>query len=183
VPSKVRTREATSDFVGSDCELQGHGSDAAAIDDVKRSAMGEFIRPAVFRRALRATTVRQALDEKSRTDQHICARWSGLDLASLNHTRPRHYRLAIGRARALMCLSKDTVCRRRLLLFLLAGLLRRLLRLLSFLSHVALRYPKLVQCKSTSTCINIQYTTIAELILLASKKVNADHTIAPFGYP
>jgi hypothetical protein len=65
-----------------------HGSDAAAVGDVKRSAIGELIRPAVFRRALRATTVRQALDQKSRTDQHICARWSGLDLASLNHTRP-----------------------------------------------------------------------------------------------
>ena len=38
-----------------------------------------------------------------------------------------------------MCLSKGTVCRRRLLLFLLAGLLLCLLR---FLSHVALRDPK-----------------------------------------
>ena len=38
-----------------------------------------------------------------------------------------------------MCLSKDTVCRRRLLLFLLS---RFLLCLLRFLSHVALRYPK-----------------------------------------
>jgi hypothetical protein len=78
-------------------------------------------------------------ERKSRTDRHICASWSGLDLASLNHSKPRQYRLAIGRARALMCLSKDTVCRRRLLLFLLAGLLLCLLR---FLSHVALRYPK-----------------------------------------
>jgi hypothetical protein len=43
------------------------------------------------------------------------------------------------RARALMCLSKGIVCRRRLLLFLLAGLLLCLLR---FLSHVALRDPK-----------------------------------------
>ena len=46
------------------------------------------------------------------------------------------------RAPALMCLSKDTVCRRRLLLFLLAGLLLCLLRFLSFLSHVALHDPK-----------------------------------------
>jgi hypothetical protein len=38
-----------------------------------------------------------------------------------------------------MCLSKGTVCRRKLLLFLLAGLLLCLLR---FLSHVALRNPK-----------------------------------------
>jgi hypothetical protein len=38
-----------------------------------------------------------------------------------------------------MCLSKNTVCRRRLLLFLLAGFLLCLFR---FLSHVALRDPK-----------------------------------------
>ena len=43
-----------------------------------------------------------------------------------------------------MCLSKQTVYRRRLLLFLLACFLRLLsfLSFLSFLSHVALRYPK-----------------------------------------
>jgi hypothetical protein len=62
-----------------------------------------------------------------------------LGLALLNHSKPRQYRLAIGRARALMCLRKDAVCRRKLLLFLLAGLLLCLLR---FLSHVALRNPK-----------------------------------------
>src|ERR1700740_3439239 len=39
-----------------------------------------------------------------------------------------------------MCLSKGAVCRRKLLLFLLAGLLLCLLR---FLSHVALRDPKI----------------------------------------
>jgi len=62
------------------------------------------------------------------------------DLASLNHIN----RGIIGsrcqsRARALKCLSKGIVCWRRLLLFLLAGLLLCLLR---FLSHVALRDPK-----------------------------------------
>src|SRR5882672_11473636 len=36
--------------------------------------------------------------------------------------------------------------------------------------------PKLVQCKSTSTCINTEYTTIAKLILCASNKVNGGHT-------
>jgi hypothetical protein len=36
--------------------------------------------------------------------------------------------------------------------------------------------PKLVQCKSTSTCTNTEYTTIAKLILRASKKVNGGHT-------
>jgi hypothetical protein len=53
--------------------------------------------------------LRHSLDEKSRTDQHICVSWSGLDFASLNHIKPRQYRLAIGRAGALMYLSKDTV--------------------------------------------------------------------------
>jgi hypothetical protein len=38
--------------------------------------------------------------------------------------------------------------------------------------------PKLVQCKSTSTCINTEYTTIAKLIHRASKKVNGGHTVA-----
>src|SRR5258708_30044120 len=36
--------------------------------------------------------------------------------------------------------------------------------------------PKLVQCKSTWTCINQEYTTIAKLILCASNKVNGGHT-------
>ena len=76
---------------------------------------------------------------KSRTGQHIGASQSGLDLASLNHIKSRQYRLAMAsRARALMCLSKSIVCRRRLLLFLLAGLL---LCLLCLLSHVTLRDP------------------------------------------
>jgi hypothetical protein len=62
------------------------------------------------------------------------------DLASLNHIKPRQYRLAMPKPRTrLECFSKGTVCRRRLLLFLLAGLLLCLLR---FLSHVALRDSK-----------------------------------------
>jgi hypothetical protein len=36
--------------------------------------------------------------------------------------------------------------------------------------------PKFVQCKSTSTCTNTEYTTIAKLIVHASKKVNGGHT-------
>ena len=32
-------------------------------------------------------------ERKSRTGQRICASWSGLNLASLNHIKPRHYRL------------------------------------------------------------------------------------------
>jgi len=34
-------------------------------------------------------------ERKSRTGQRICASWSGLNLASLNHIKPRHYRLAM----------------------------------------------------------------------------------------
>jgi len=41
--------------------------------------------------------------------------------------------------------------------------------------------PKLVQCKSTSTCINTEYTTIEKLIRRASKKVNGGHTVALCG--
>jgi hypothetical protein len=124
-----------------DCEVRGLGHFRDAIDDLERSRIGEVIPPAISSPLLRARLrVRHSLDQKSRTDQHIFASWSGLDLVSLNHIKPRQYQLTIGRARALMCLSKDTVCRRRLLLFL-AGLLC-LLRLLRFLGHVALRYPK-----------------------------------------
>src|SRR5271154_4085542 len=42
--------------------------------------------------------------------------------------------------------------------------------------------PKLVQCKSTSTCMNTEYTTIAKLILRASNKVNGGHTVAHCGW-
>jgi hypothetical protein len=79
------------------------------------------------------------------------------------------------RARALMCLSKGSVWR-DLLLFLLTGLLLCLLR---FLGHRALRDPKIeLNASRTSTCIKIEYTTIAKLILRASKKVNGGHTVA-----
>lgn len=47
---------------------------------------------------------------------------------------------------------------------------------LAFLAMLPSTIPKLVQCKSTSTCTNTEYTTIAELILRASKKVNGGHT-------
>ena len=60
-----------------------------------------------------------------------------------------------------------------LLLFLLGGLLLCLLR---FLSHRALRGPKIeVQCKSSIDVQTIAYTTIAKLILCASNKVNGAH--------
>jgi hypothetical protein len=69
----------------------------------------------------------------------------------------------------------------RLLLFLLGCLLGCLLCLLRFLGHVALRDPKsLVQCKSTIDLHHSEYTTIAKLILRASKKVNDRHTVATF---
>jgi hypothetical protein len=66
-----------------------------------------------------------------------------------------------------------------LLLFLLGCLLGCLLCLLRFLGHVALRDPKsLVQCKSTIDMHHLEYTTIAKLILRASKKVNDRRTVA-----
>jgi hypothetical protein len=51
----------------------------------------------------------------------------------------------------------------------------------AFLAMLPSAIPKLVQCKSTSTCINTEYTTIAKLILRVSKKVNGGHTVARCG--
>src|SRR3954454_4483413 len=66
----------------------------------------------------------------------------------------------------------------RLLLFLLSRLLG-LLCLLRFLRHVTLRpSQKLARCKSTSTCIDAEYTTFAKFIVRASKKVNDGQAIA-----
>jgi hypothetical protein len=47
----------------------------------------------------------------------------------------------------------------------------------AFLAMLPSTIPELVQCRSTSTCTNIEYTTIAELILRASKKVNGGHAM------
>ena len=52
----------------------------------------------------------------------------------------------------------------------------------AFLAMLPSAIPKLVQCKSTSTCINTEYTTITKLILRASKKVNGGHTVARCGW-
>jgi hypothetical protein len=51
----------------------------------------------------------------------------------------------------------------------------------AFLAMLPSAIPKLVQCKSTSTCRNIEYTTIEKLILRASKKVNGGRTVARCG--
>ena len=45
----------------------------------------------------------------------------------------------------------------------------------AFLAMLPSVTPKLAQCKSTSTCIGSEYTTIAKLILRASKRVNGRH--------
>jgi hypothetical protein len=47
----------------------------------------------------------------------------------------------------------------------------------AFLAMLPSTIPKVVQCKSTSTRTNIEYTTIADLILRASKKVNGGHAV------
>jgi hypothetical protein len=125
-----------------------------------------------------APRIRCASRRKSRTDQHICASWSGLDLQSLNHSKPRQYRLAIGRTRDLMCLSKDTCVGEDYFFFFLPVFFFAFFAFLAMLPSVI---PKLVQCKSTSTRINTEYTTIAKLIRRASKKVNGGHTVALYG--
>jgi hypothetical protein len=51
----------------------------------------------------------------------------------------------------------------------------------AFLAMLPSATPKLVQCKSTSTCIDLEYTTIAKLTVHASKKVDAGHIKRPFG--
>jgi hypothetical protein len=66
----------------------------------------------------------------------------------------------------------------RLLLFLLSCLLR-LLCLLRFLGHVALRDPQSWLIASRhSTCKQSDYTTISKLKFLASNKVNERHIFA-----
>jgi hypothetical protein len=64
----------------------------------------------------------------------------------------------------------------RLLLFLLGCLLLCLLR---FLGHVALHDPQgWFNASRRSTRMHSEYTTIAKLILRASKKVSARHSVA-----
>jgi hypothetical protein len=64
----------------------------------------------------------------------------------------------------------------RLLLFLLGSLLLCLLR---FLGHVALHDPQgWLNASRHSTRMHSEYTTIAKLILRASKKVSARHSVA-----
>ena len=57
-------------------------------------------------------------------------------------------------------------------LLLLAGLLLCLFRLLSFLSHVALRYPSWSNASLHRRAYDEEYTTIQELIRRVSNKVN-----------
>jgi hypothetical protein len=102
-----------------------------------------------------------------------------LDLASLNHIKPRQYRLAMAsRARALMCLSKVLRVDKGYFFFFLPVFF---FAFFAFLAMLPSAIPKLVQCKSTSTCRNTEYTTFANLILRASKKVNGGHTVALCG--
>src|SRR5881396_2397642 len=66
----------------------------------------------------------------------------------------------------------------RLLLFLL-GCLLCLLCFLRFLGHVALRDPKSwLNASRPSTCMHSPYTTIENLILRVSKKVNDRRAVA-----
>jgi hypothetical protein len=51
----------------------------------------------------------------------------------------------------------------------------------AFLAMLPSVTPKLAQCKSTSTCIHSEYTTISKLIPSASNKVNDRHIVAACG--
>ena len=72
-------------------------------------------------------------------------------------------------ARALMYLSKASSED----LLLLAGLLLCLFRFLSFLSHVALRYPSWFNASLHRRAYDEEYTTIQKLIRRVSNKVNS----------
>jgi hypothetical protein len=73
-----------------------------------------------------------------------------------------------------MCLSKDTYFGEGYFFFFLPVFF---FAFFAFLAMLPSAIPKLVICKSTSTSINTEYTTIAKLIRRASKKVNGAHTM------
>src|SRR5438128_12645223 len=83
----------------------------------------------------------------------------------LSGIRPKRYAFKKASRSALIEIEQ-------LFLFLL-GCLLRLLRLLRFLGHVALRGPQsCFNASRQSTCINSDYTKIAKLVLRVSKRVN-----------
>ena len=113
---------------------------------------------------------------KSRTGQRMCASWSDFRFGVTDHIKPRHIGSRCqSRARALNVSAKVLCVGEGYFFFFLPVFF---FAFFAFLAMLPSAIPKLVQCKSTSTCISTEYTTITNLILRASKKVNGDHTTA-----
>jgi hypothetical protein len=92
-------------------------------------------------------------------------------LTSLSYIKAWQYQLAMAKPRTrldvsqLLCVGEDYF-------FFFLPAFFAFFAFLAFLAMLPSTVPKLVQCRSTSTCISTEYTTTAELILCASKKVN-----------
>ena len=91
------------------CTTSTHGGDTGATDDVEWSAIGDSFVPQFFT-ALSSDHGPPLAERKVRTGQRICASWSGLDLASLNHIKPRQYRLAMAKPRTRLDVSQQRYC-------------------------------------------------------------------------
>jgi hypothetical protein len=106
----------------------------------------------------------------------MCASWSDFRFGVTDHIKPRHIGSRCqSRARALNVSAKVLCVGEGYFFFFLPVFF---FAFFAFLAMLPSAIPKLVQCKSTSTCISTEYTTITKLILRASKKVNGDHTTA-----
>jgi hypothetical protein len=111
-----------------------------------------------FRKPCRHIACRGLVDERAAKKKD---RLGG----GLSGMRPKRYAFKKASRPALIEVEQ-------LFLFLL-GCLLRLLRLLRFLGHVALRSPQsYFNASRQSTCIDSDYTKIAKLILRVSKRVN-----------
>jgi len=91
------------------CTTSTHGGDTGATDDVEWSAIGDSFVPQFFT-ALSSDHGPPLAERKVRTGQRICASWSGLDLASLNHIKPRQYGLAMAKPRTRLDVSQQGYC-------------------------------------------------------------------------
>jgi hypothetical protein len=85
---------------------------------------------------------------KSRTAQHTCASWSGLDLASLNHIKPRQHRLPMARPCTRLNVSQEVLGDDYFFFFLLVVFFA-FFAFFAFLATLPSAIPRLVQCKST----------------------------------
>jgi hypothetical protein len=148
-----------------------HAGDTGAADDVELSAIGEFV-PQFFT----SDHSPPFAERKAGPVSAYAHRGPALNLLSLNHIKPRQYRLAMSKPRTRLDVSQQRYCVSAKAYFFFFLPVFFFAAFFAFLAMLPSAIPKLVQCKSTSTCTNTEYTTIAKLILRASKKVNGGHT-------